>query len=256
MQGISDPGTAAAGLSSRRLARLFQSSAGYFRTACCVLALLSPAGIAPASAADFSARGNEPGWHVEVDDTSLVFRTMNGEVVTISPVPSEVQSADGARTFRSEAEGRPFVLTIADEICVDTMSGMPHPLSARLSWGTEQYSGCGGDPAALLQGEWVIEEIGGRAVLPQSTPTIAFGDDNRATGHGSCNRFMGNYTLTGEGLTLSSLASTQMMCDGPLMDQEHAIMQALEKASGFDVDSGKRLRLLGGDTPLLVMRKE
>ena len=54
----------------------------------------------------------------------------------------------------------------------------------------------------LLLGDWIIAEINGKAPVAGSTPTVTFDADGKLNGNGSCNRFFGGYTLSGEGLTV------------------------------------------------------
>ena len=227
----------------------------------CLIKLLGPAlvlafaPIASADATTFSARGNEPSWHVEIGERGLVFGTLDGGSVTISPVP-EVENQDGSRVYEAMAQGRPFSLTIRDEVCVDTMSGMPHPNTAAVRWGDVTYSGCGGEPRELLDGEWQVESVEGRTVLAGSQPVLTFGSDGRVAGNASCNRFTGSYRLTGETLTFSALALTRMACEQALMTQEQAFVRALESISGFGVGPRDSLVLLDGDTPAILAKRK
>jgi heat shock protein HslJ len=206
-------------------------------------------------AANFSARGNEPGWHVEVGDGGVMFRTQNGETLTVSPAP-EPRTVDGARIYETTAQGQAFALTVEDKICVDTMSGMPHPQTAAVVWGARRFSGCGGDPAELLRGEWRIEQIDGKAVLAGTQPTLTLDAQNRVSGNASCNRLVGSYQLTGESLSILQPALTRMLCDQQVTEQEVAFVRALESVGRFDIDAGGRLILIGNGQPKIVARRD
>lgn len=207
-----------------------------------------------ASAANFNARGNEPGWHIEVTDLGISFRAMDGETFKITPAPEAVIAND-VETYLAVVDGRSFSLTIADGPCVDTMSGMPYPRTVTITLGDRNLSGCGGDPGSLFRGEWMVEEIGGKAIVAGSKPTIFFGPDGRVNGNGSCNRFFGEYALNGEGLTISDLGSSRMACEQPLMNQENIFMETLGAVSGFAIDPENRLVLRVGDGRMLVARR-
>jgi heat shock protein HslJ len=209
------------------------------------------AATAAAQAASFTARGNEPFWRIEITEEGISFQDMEGKTFIVSPKP-EPETAEGVETFRAEVDGQPFSLTVTDKICVDTMSGMPHPKTVALTHGERALSGCGGEPASLLHGEWSILEIGGKDLVPESKPTLAFDPDGRVYGHGSCNRYFGNFKLTGEGLSVSPLGSTQMACDQALMDQEYAFHQILEKISRFEIDADGKLILHTDDGRTVV----
>ena len=217
--------------------------------------VLAFASIASAETTTFSARGNEPFWHVDIDGHGLKFATLDGGSVTVSPVP-EIKSQDGGRVYEATAQGRPFSLTIRDQVCVDTMSGMPHPNTAVVRWGDETYSGCGGEPRELLHGEWQVESVGSKTVLTGSQPVLTFEPDGRVTGNASCNRFTGSYRLTGETLTFSDLALTRMACEAALMTQEQTLVRALESVTGFGIGTQDSLILLSGDTPGILAKRK
>ena len=105
----------------------------------------------------------------------------------------------------------------------------------------------GGSPAgatkpigvAQLHGpEWTIFEINGQPAIPGVKATINF-EDGRVFGAGSCNRFMGSYTAgAGFSIKLSQMASTMMACPEPAMQQEGALLKALEGVSSYSVEGG------------------
>jgi heat shock protein HslJ len=208
-----------------------------------------------AQAASLTARGNEPGWRIEVSDKTIVFQGQDGENFTIEPLPP-VTTADGIETYSAKVGDRPFTLTLADNICTDTMSGMPYPKTATVTLGERTLAGCAGEPASLLHGDWRIGDIGGNAVVAQSEPTLSFDLDGSIHGNASCNRFFGHFTLTGEGLSISETGASMMMCDQPLMDQERSLLKAFEAVHRFEVASNGQVRLLGGDDrPLVTIRR-
>ena len=93
--------------------------------------------------------------------------------------------------------------------------------------------------AALAGDEWSVFEINGQPIVANSSPTIKF-EEGRVFGAGSCNRFMGGYTLSADGLKLemSQMASTMMACPDPLMQQEGAYLKALGAVTGYSVADG------------------
>ena len=214
------------------------------------------ASLSQAATTTFSARGNEPSWCVEMTDATITFRAMGAEAVTISPKP-DAKVVTAAETYIATVEGEPFSLTITDKICVDTMSGIPHPKIVAVNLGKKTYSGCGGDPTTLLHGEWLIEGISGKPIIAKSQPTFNFGDDGQISGNGSCNRYFGPYTLSGEGLKISDLASSMMFCEQPLVDQEALLLKSLSETSRFEIKAGGVLVLLGSrDCVSVLGRRE
>lgn len=197
----------------------------------------------PVAEPPFRASGNEPFWSLEITDAELTLVTQLGERRLTVPLPAP-ETVEGLTRYRTDAEGRALEVRIADRICADTMTGMPRPRTVVVVLDGEELAGCGGDPASLLQGdEWSVYEIGGQPIVDGSKVTLAFSADGRVSGAGSCNRFMGSYTLTGEGLTLSQMASTMMACEEGLMDQEGRYLRALEAVSRFDLDADGQLVL-------------
>src|SRR5262249_40415121 len=188
------------------------------RTSCfagLVASLSTSAALAASS--DFVARGNEPGWIIRKTDRQITFQPMLGTALTIAPVP-RAEKVDDAEVYQASVGNQPFKLTIKTKICVDSMSGMPFPVSVSVEIGGKTLTGCGGDPETLLRGNWNVVQIDGKPVLSGSEVTLAFGDDGMIAGKASCNRYFGKFTLTGESLTVSGSGVTRMMCDAPLME--------------------------------------
>lgn len=88
--------------------------------------------------------------------------------------------------------------------------------------------------AAPVSGaSWHLQSIGDTPVLSGTTVRLVFGDDNRLSGSGGCNRLSGAYRENGVSLYISSLASTRMACSMPagVMEQERLVIQLLENAA-------------------------
>lgn len=93
--------------------------------------------------------------------------------------------------------------------------------------------------AALGGGEWAVFEINGKPVVANSKPTITF-EEGRVFGAASCNRFMGGYAVSADGLKLemSQMASTMMACPDELMTQEGQFLGTLGAVTGYGVKDG------------------
>jgi heat shock protein HslJ len=109
--------------------------------------------------------------------------------------------------------------------------------------------------AALGGGEWKVFEINGRPIVTGSTPTITF-EEGRVFGAASCNRFMGGYTLSADGLKLemSQMASTMMACPDALMAQEGQFLGTLGTVTGYGVADGV-LTLTGAEGKTIKARR-
>lgn len=210
---------------------------------------------AAAQSQSYVARGQEPGWSLTVTDSTIALRlAAGGHFEAANPVRDRMPPrGDYAVTL----DGKPVRIAIEARICRDTMSGMPHPDSVTISGLNGELHGCGGAPRALLgTEEWSITEIGSSPLAAGTAPTIAFFDEGFVAGHGSCNRFRGGYTLTGEGLQIGKLASTMMACEPVAMAQEHALLQRLEATKSFDIRADGALILKDGSGGTLVAVKK
>jgi heat shock protein HslJ/membrane-bound inhibitor of C-type lysozyme len=199
----------------------------------------------------FHAAGNEPSWGVDLTDSTMTFRTPEGS--RTSPVQEPVQAGDSTRYV---SEDGTWSLSILEQPCTDTMSGLRYPNTVRVSMDDRTMSGCGGDPAGLLQGEtWVVEDIDGGGIIDRSRVTIEFGDDGRVSGMASCNQYSGRYTLTGETLTFSPLAATKKGCATALMQQETRVLSILEGSHRLDWTEDGALWLRADDGRTLTLRR-
>ncbi|GGO55105.1 Heat shock protein HslJ [Roseovarius pacificus] len=206
-------------------------------------------------AAAYRAGGNEPGWYVSIGKTEIDVVADYGELTRSAQRP-DVQVMPGAYVFdMPDIRTR---LTIEDRMCHDDATGMPHPHRATLDLDERSLHGCGGDPASLLTGrEWRIEDVAGQGIIDASNITILFDRNERVSGSTGCNRFMGGYELTGEGLNLGQMGATMMACPEALMKQEQRVLDALQQVRRFDIDDTGALVLIGGseDAPLLTGRR-
>jgi heat shock protein HslJ len=88
-----------------------------------------------------------------------------------------------------------------------------------------------------------------------SQVTLGFAPDGHLSGHASCNRFMSEYTLSGEGFSIAKAAGTRMMCDAALMDQEHRFLDALGGVQNFSIAADGTLLLKTGDGRTITARR-
>ncbi len=178
------------------------------------------------------ARGNEPNWLLELG-TALLFV---GPELRIEGTAPPAQFVNGVRQHAGIVNGRSINVALAPRVCRDTMSGMPHPLTAEVVVSGRTFRGCGGDPETLLTGgEWVAEDIGG-TLIDRSRATLDFGVDGRLAGRASCNAYTTTYKLTGESLTIGATATTTMSCAPSLMEQEQRFLDILQRVQRFDID--------------------
>lgn len=201
-----------------------------------------------------TARGNEPGWSLTIGGSEIEIVTDNGNARARHPKPVP-QTADDTRRYVLGPQR--ITITLVERPCADTMSGMFFPLSVTLELPTGKLSGCGGAPSSLLTGEeWVVEEIGGKRVVPDSRVALNFDDQRAVFGNASCNNFRGSWTLTGEALSFGPIATTMMACETEaLTKQEHKLTNALESVSRFEIAADGALVLLTKDGLRIVARR-
>lgn len=213
---------------------------------------------APAEAPAISAvraRGNEPSWSVDLSESAIVLTTPEGEVRTGAPV-LDTTFADGAVLYVASGDKGEIAVKVVDQVCTDSMSGMPHPQRVQVWTGGQELQGCGGDPASLLQGgEWTVDELDGAALVKDSKITLNFGADGSLSGGSSCNRLATSYTLTGENLAIAQGAGTMMACEEPVMKQEQAFLGLLAEVKQFSVADDGALLLKTADGKTIRARR-
>jgi heat shock protein HslJ len=202
----------------------------------------------------FRAQGNEPSWSLNMADGAITFQTLDGRMVTVAPIPPPREEGDAA-IHEAKSGADSFTLTIASKICTDTMSGMPFPKSVTVAVGEKTYTGCGGEPATLLQGAWIITGINGKPIIAGSTPSLNFEADGKVNGNGSCNQYFGGYQLTGEGLTVGSVGASMMMCDEALMEQERVLFEVLKELASFGISEDGELLLRTNDGRVMTAKR-
>jgi heat shock protein HslJ len=209
-----------------------------------------------ASPNQWRAIGHEPSWSLSRADGQMTLETDFGAKRTSFVPPPMTRVDDRTVQYTGTVDGAALQITIKNEICVDTMTGMPRPERVSLSFGDRKFEGCGGDPASLLKGsDWVVTELAGRAALPEPVITVTFSDDGRVSGNASCNRFGADWQLSGEGLTIGKGMSSMMACEEPVMQQEQAFLAAMQSVSRFSRPGDGVLVLHTNDDRTIVLKK-
>jgi heat shock protein HslJ/membrane-bound inhibitor of C-type lysozyme len=201
----------------------------------------------------FRAQGSEPFWQIVTDGTQLVLTRPYEEDDEIRlPLKTMITNRHGSKVL-AEGENLQVTLTVANQLCEDTMSGAQFPSQARLSVNGNVYNGCGGAPERLFRGaEWVVEDLAGGGIIDMSRITVNFLEDGRIGGRASCNQYSGSYQLTGEGgITFDHLAVTRMACAPALMNQEDRFLDILNRVSGIRIGRNGELLLLTPDSDTL-----
>ena len=113
------------------------------------------------------------------------------------------------------------------------------------------------DPASLSGIEWLLSDLAGTSVVPNSKASLSFLDAGRAAGNASCNRFTGSVTISGDSIKFGQLASTRMACaDNAVSAQEDQYLKLLEAANRFELkDNSLLIFAEGSEKPLRFTRQ-
>jgi heat shock protein HslJ len=84
------------------------------------------------------------------------------------------------------------------------------------------------------ENNWKLVSIDGEAAIPGVTVTALFDGNGGLTGSGGCNDYTGNYGVGGDQLQINAIRTTTNQCDQPIMEQENAFIDHLNKASSFE----------------------
>lgn len=191
----------------------------------------------------YQASGNEPFWALTYDGWRATLKRP-GEPDWVRDAKVADTSVKGQTLLASEGTDD-WRLQVSDGLCIDSMSGMPHPQQTTLHHQSNVLHGCGGDPNRLLQGvNWRITHIGEQSVNGATAAHIRFLANNGIAGSTGCNRFFGQYTLTGETLSFKDMGSTRKACPPELMAQEDTILKMLASVSRFSFEAPDAQRLL------------
>jgi heat shock protein HslJ len=102
---------------------------------------------------------------------------------------------------------------------------------------------------------WALTELMGKPPTAGVGISAEFSSDGKVSGSAGCNRYSGTYTVSGNSITISSsMATTMMMCDESVMEQESAYLKALGEAKTYAVN-GDQLTLTGADKASLAVYK-
>jgi len=112
-----------------------------------------------------------------------------------------------------------------------------------------------GSAGDLTGNSWTLSELSGNALVSGSVITAQFSTDGKVSGSAGCNRYSGSYTTSGNKISFPSpMASTMMMCDSAVMDQETAYLNALSNVKTYSVKNDQ-LTLFGSDGTTLGVYK-
>jgi heat shock protein HslJ len=92
---------------------------------------------------------------------------------------------------------------------------------------------------ALTGVRWTLVELDGQAVVDDvHTPYLELdAEPSTLSGSGGCNRLVGSYESSSDGIRLGPVATTLRACDEQVMRREAAFLDALEAVDGLELDA-------------------
>ena len=100
---------------------------------------------------------------------------------------------------------------------------------------------------------WVLVRVGEQPITPiegQAEPYIALQPATKqVVGHTGCNRLSGGYTIEGESLKLSEIATTRMAC--PAVEIENGLLTGLESTAKWRLTDNQLVLLNAKGDPVL-----
>ena len=203
---------------------------------------------------------------VEIQDVTRAdapARIMDHRRVAISRVPTTVRlGVDEALieerfsySVRGEIYSANKVLFRSTRATPVLTRGAPDAVDLRLVQADSASTGSvPGNPLAGV--EWEVFELGGRMLILDDLPTIAFDSDGRFGLYGGCNRFTGKARI-GDGAIdfLPQMAGTTMACPKVRTKLENDVLGAFAASSGY-VRNGALLSLTNSNGVTVVRLRE
>ena len=204
--------------------------------------------------ANWTARGQEPGWLLTIKEGTADF-TYDYGAQTYSALLPQPEAIEGGFEYADGPGG--LAITALSKVCADSATGVPYPDTVTVSMGGEVYQGCGGEPDALLaEGDWVVSEINGAGVIEGARIFLAFDPaERRVSGRGGCNSYGADYSVGGEGIGFGAVTSTEMGCPEDIMAQEGRFYAALSGSTQHAFDETGALVLTGPQGSRIVARR-
>lgn len=103
----------------------------------------------------------------------------------------------------------------------------------------------------LVGAEWSAVLIDGIPVVSAPQPRLRWLDENRVSGSGGCNQFVGRSQLAFDRIALGPLAATRMACVAAPQGQEDKFFKALELTRRIRLSEGALILSDEGGTTLL-----
>ena len=102
-----------------------------------------------------------------------------------------------------------------------------------------------------IQKKWELSVLDGEQIAANLPIYIELTEDNKVSGFTGCNRLTGTYVIENESqIKFNQLATTRMACPEMEMTLESKVLELLNTADNFTIDSGKLMLNIGRRAPL------
>ncbi|MYM64303.1 META domain-containing protein [Pseudomaricurvus sp. HS19] len=104
------------------------------------------------------------------------------------------------------------------------------------------------DGKSLVGSNWQIESVDSGGIIDNSMITASFPEQGRISGSTGCNRYMGNFVVSGEGaVQVTGMGSTRRACPEALMNQESRVLEALQATTQVKMEGSQWLLFLDSE---------
>ena len=206
--------------------------------------------------------GVEPFWNIDIAEDIVVFKDVEGKVVTFKyAVPSE-DKENMTKTYHLLSGGYDLTIHIVEGYCTDGMSDKDSAYKAdmqlkengKIVW---EHKGCAHyllHPE--LEGKWILKQLNHKKISEDgsyATPYLEFDTtENRVSGNTSCNGISGSVITEGSLIKFPHMATTLMMCVNENVEQE--FLEVIEQVTRYEIE-GNELRLYAGQQLKMLFKK-
>ncbi len=165
--------------------------------------------------------GESTGWAIELDTAMIID---GKQVHSIEVTSQNPQKLDRLENKHVQASGK-----------ISHVQGVERGERTILEVSSIREVRYANAPAFHLTGsEWLLEDLAGAGVIDNAQATLAFPEEGKVAGRGSCNRFVGPAKISGDSMQLGPLGATRMACPEAVMNQETKYLDALQKVERFE----------------------
>lgn len=205
---------------------------------------------------DFTARGNEPSWSLDIDfEKGVTFSTMNGDSFQAGISDSDIQDSFTLYTFSSVSDT--LNVHIYNTQCTDNMSGEVFNHRVEIAHKDKVYKGCGKHLFDYrIYDIWVLtflknvelKEVKQRPVLEY------YPHQDRWLGTTGCNDARGTVKVRGNKLVFGKFISTRKTCPDAYLETEFTKYLSENQTYTYKI-SGTQLDIIRNKEVVMSFKK-